>query len=73
MWTICSSFQNETRFAVDLNNFGFYANGILEVNLSSLYVPETVDYSDEPVRNVQNSVNNKMHLDLLTKLLSAYT
>ncbi|XP_029950379.1 protein GPR108 [Salarias fasciatus] len=41
---------NETRFAVDLNNFGFYANGTLNVTLSHLRVPDgQVDYSTHPV------------------------
>lgn len=42
--------KNETRFAVDLNNFGFYANGTLNVNLSSLWLHEkVVNYSTYPV------------------------
>ncbi|XP_073321425.1 protein GPR108 [Pagrus major] len=42
--------KNETRFAVDLNNFGFYANGTLDVNLLSLRIPEQlVNYSTHPV------------------------
>ncbi|XP_067354028.1 protein GPR108 [Channa argus] len=42
--------KNETRFAVDLNNFGFYANGSLDVNLLSLRLPENpVNYSIYPV------------------------
>ncbi|KAM4584557.1 protein GPR108 [Odontesthes bonariensis] len=42
--------KNETRFAVDLNNFGFYANGTLDVSLSSLWLKETlVNYSTYPV------------------------
>ncbi|XP_049427784.1 protein GPR108-like isoform X1 [Epinephelus fuscoguttatus] len=42
--------KNETRFAVDLNNFGFYANGTLDVNLLSLRLPEQlVNYSLYPV------------------------
>ncbi|XP_029284170.1 protein GPR108 [Cottoperca gobio] len=42
--------KNETRVAVDLNNFGFYANGTLEVNLVSLRIPEQlVNYSVHPV------------------------
>lgn len=42
---------NETRFAVDLNNFGFYANGTLDVNLMSLRLTgdQSVDYSTHPV------------------------
>ncbi|XP_026215042.1 protein GPR108 isoform X1 [Anabas testudineus] len=32
--------KNETRTAVDLNNFGFYANGTLDVNLLSLHLPD---------------------------------
>lgn len=35
--------KNETRFAVDLNNFGFYANGTLDVNLRSLSIPKLND------------------------------
>ncbi|XP_047222371.1 protein GPR108 [Girardinichthys multiradiatus] len=34
------SLKNETRFAVDLNNFGFFANGTLNVTLSSLWLNE---------------------------------
>ncbi|XP_017268303.1 protein GPR108 [Kryptolebias marmoratus] len=42
--------KNETRFAVDLNNFGFYANGTLDVNLSALWIKETVvNYTLYPV------------------------
>ncbi|KAM6941330.1 protein GPR108 [Lycodopsis pacificus] len=42
--------KNETRFSVDLNTFGFYANGTLDVNLLSLRLPEqVVDYSLYPV------------------------
>lgn len=41
---------DETRFAVDLINFGFYANGTLNVTLSHLQVPEKqVDYNTHPV------------------------
>ncbi|CAN9510602.1 unnamed protein product [Ophioblennius macclurei] len=41
---------NETRFAVDLNNFGFYANGTLDVKLSHLRVPDKrVNSSLQPV------------------------
>lgn len=40
---------NETRFAVDLNNFGFYAGGTLDVKLSHLRVPENLDYSTRPI------------------------
>ncbi|XP_056265820.1 protein GPR108-like [Pseudoliparis swirei] len=40
--------QNETRFVVDLNNFGFYANGTLDVNVS-LRLPEQLNYSAYPV------------------------
>lgn len=47
---ICSSSQNETRFAVDLNNFGFFPNGTLDVNLLSLRLPDQlVNYSAYPV------------------------
>ncbi|XP_075938822.1 protein GPR108 isoform X1 [Anarhichas minor] len=42
--------KNETRFSVDLNTFGFYANGTLDVNLLSLRLPEqVVNYSLYPV------------------------
>ncbi|XP_015238727.1 PREDICTED: protein GPR108-like isoform X5 [Cyprinodon variegatus] len=42
--------KNETRFAVDLNNFGFFANGTLDVNLTSLGLNEKlVNYSIYPV------------------------
>ncbi|XP_026159875.1 protein GPR108 [Mastacembelus armatus] len=42
--------KNETRFAVDLNNFGFYANGTLDVNLLYLRLPiQLVNYSVYPV------------------------
>ncbi|MEQ2304355.1 hypothetical protein AMECASPLE_026189, partial [Ameca splendens] len=34
------SLKNETRFVVDLNNFGFFANGTLNVTLSSLWLNE---------------------------------
>ncbi|KAM9314522.1 protein GPR108 [Pholidichthys leucotaenia] len=40
--------QNETRFAVDLNNFGFYANGTLDVHLTNLKLKET-NFSLYPV------------------------
>lgn len=40
---------NETRFAVDLNNFGFYTNGTLDVNLTALHLPDGVNYSKYPV------------------------
>uniref|UniRef100_A0A8C9WUS0 G protein-coupled receptor 108 n=1 Tax=Sander lucioperca TaxID=283035 RepID=A0A8C9WUS0_SANLU len=44
--------SNETRFAVDLNTFGFYANGTLDVNLVSLRLQEQlVNYSNYPVRS----------------------
>lgn len=47
---MCACAQNETRYAVDLNNFGFYADGILEVNLTSLHLSdESVDFSAQPV------------------------
>lgn len=35
--------KNETRSSVDLNNFGFYANGTLDVNLHSLIISEKTD------------------------------
>ncbi|XP_038152494.1 protein GPR108-like isoform X3 [Cyprinodon tularosa] len=42
--------KNETRFAVDINNFGFFANGTLYVNLTSLGLNEKlVNYSIYPV------------------------
>ncbi|AWP05251.1 putative protein GPR108-like [Scophthalmus maximus] len=43
--------RNETRFGVDLNTFGFYANGTLDVNLISLHLPseQLVNYSIHPV------------------------
>ncbi|XP_042340985.1 protein GPR108-like [Plectropomus leopardus] len=41
--------KNETRSTVDLNNFGFYANGTLDVNLLSLRLPEQrVNYTLYP-------------------------
>lgn len=44
------SSQNETRFAVDLNNFGFFPNGTLDVNLHSLRLTDKeVNYSTYPV------------------------
>lgn len=42
--------QNETRYAVDLNNFGYYADGTLDVNLTSLHLSdESVNFSAQPV------------------------
>ncbi|XP_075869481.1 protein GPR108 [Nelusetta ayraudi] len=42
--------NNETRYAVDLNNFGFFADGTLDVNLMSLHLSdESVDFSAYPV------------------------
>ncbi|XP_028454285.1 protein GPR108 isoform X2 [Perca flavescens] len=42
--------MNETRFSVDINTFGFYANGTLDVNLVSLRLPDqVVNYSSHPV------------------------
>uniref|UniRef100_A0A1A8FNV9 G protein-coupled receptor 108 n=1 Tax=Nothobranchius korthausae TaxID=1143690 RepID=A0A1A8FNV9_9TELE len=41
--------KNETRLAVDLNNFGFFADGTLDVNLTSLSIPEKLNYSSLPV------------------------
>ncbi|XP_069023700.1 protein GPR108 isoform X1 [Embiotoca jacksoni] len=42
--------MDETRSVVDLNNFGFYANGTLDVNLFSLRLPEKrVNYSMFPI------------------------
>lgn len=41
--------MNETRVSVDLNNFGFFANGTLNVSLSSLRLNEKVNYSVYPV------------------------
>uniref|UniRef100_A0A1A7YAX2 G protein-coupled receptor 108 n=1 Tax=Iconisemion striatum TaxID=60296 RepID=A0A1A7YAX2_9TELE len=40
--------ENETRSAVDLNNFGFFANGTLDVNMSFLLV-QKLDYTAFPV------------------------
>ncbi|KAI3353432.1 hypothetical protein L3Q82_019961 [Scortum barcoo] len=46
--------KNETRFVVDLNNFGFYANGTLDVNLLSLKLPEQlVNYSAFPAEETE--------------------
>ncbi|XP_071399207.1 protein GPR108 [Centroberyx affinis] len=41
--------NNETRFVVHLNTFGFYANGTLDVNLHSLRLQDVVDYNKFPV------------------------
>ncbi|XP_028305261.1 protein GPR108 [Gouania willdenowi] len=42
--------MNETRSVIDLNNFGFFVNGTLEVKLSALRVQESlVNYSLQPV------------------------
>ncbi|XP_051240841.1 protein GPR108 [Dicentrarchus labrax] len=42
--------KNETRSSVDLNNFGFFHNGTLDVNLLSLRLPDQlVNYSVYPV------------------------
>ncbi|XP_071359572.1 protein GPR108 isoform X2 [Trachinotus anak] len=43
--------ENETRSFIDLNNFGFYTNGSLDVNLTSLRLPSdpSVNYSTYPV------------------------
>lgn len=43
------SHQNENRFSVDLNNFGFFPNGTLDVNMHSLRLPEGLNYSVNPV------------------------
>ncbi|XP_043971567.1 protein GPR108 isoform X7 [Gambusia affinis] len=43
------SLNNETRFAIDLNNFGFFANGTLNVSMSSLWLNDIVNYSLYPV------------------------
>uniref|UniRef100_A0A8P4KI97 G protein-coupled receptor 108 n=1 Tax=Dicentrarchus labrax TaxID=13489 RepID=A0A8P4KI97_DICLA len=44
--------KNETRSSVDLNNFGFFHNGTLDVNLLSLRLPDQlVNYSVYPVRS----------------------
>ncbi|XP_054912594.1 protein GPR108 isoform X2 [Poeciliopsis prolifica] len=43
------SLKNETRFTIDLNNFGFFANGTLNVTLSSLWLSDLVNYSLYPV------------------------
>ncbi|XP_071783771.2 protein GPR108 [Centroberyx gerrardi] len=41
--------ENETRFVIHLNTFGFYANGTLDVNLHSLRLQDVVDYNKFPV------------------------
>lgn len=42
--------NNETRYVVDLNNFGFFADGYLVVNMTSLHLSdESVDFSAYPV------------------------
>ncbi|XP_008434243.1 protein GPR108 [Poecilia reticulata] len=43
------SLKNEIRSAVDLNNFGFFASGTLNVSLLSLWLSDSVDYSTSPV------------------------
>ncbi|KAM4595664.1 protein GPR108 [Fundulus diaphanus] len=44
------SLKNETRFTIDLNNFGFFATGTLNVTLSSLRLDKTlVNYNLNPV------------------------
>ncbi|XP_051802134.1 protein GPR108 isoform X1 [Acanthochromis polyacanthus] len=40
--------KNETRSVVDLNNFGFYADGTLDVNLHSLRIPSQRRNSSTP-------------------------
>lgn len=50
---VCSYNQNEIRHTIDLSDFGFYANGTLDVHLYSLRVPDTqVDFSKYPVSRV---------------------
>ncbi|KAL1005054.1 hypothetical protein UPYG_G00053920 [Umbra pygmaea] len=39
--------KDDTRYVVHLNSFGFYANGTLDVKVTSLKLPE--DHSDQPV------------------------
>lgn len=67
---------NEIRHTIDLNDFGFYANGTLDVHLHSLRVPETqVDFSKYPVgfslsRSRVNGVLSYTAEDLKTCLLA---
>uniref|UniRef100_A0A3B4B2T2 Uncharacterized protein n=1 Tax=Periophthalmus magnuspinnatus TaxID=409849 RepID=A0A3B4B2T2_9GOBI len=45
---------NETRFLVQLNTFGFYANGTLDVNLTALrFSEQQVNY---PVRHQRSEI-----------------
>lgn len=47
---VCFSSQHEARYTVDLNNFGFFPNGTLDVNMTSLRLPEKLmNYSAYPV------------------------
>ncbi|KAL1005051.1 hypothetical protein UPYG_G00053890 [Umbra pygmaea] len=39
--------KDDTRYVVHLNSFGFYANGTLDVNVTSLKLPE--EHSNQPV------------------------
>lgn len=43
------SLQNETRYYVDLNNFGFFPNATLDVNISLRLPEKQVNYSTYPV------------------------
>ncbi|KAI4896315.1 hypothetical protein NFI96_027689 [Prochilodus magdalenae] len=45
------SLNNETRFVVHLSTFGYFANGTLEVNLTSLSLPQVnkTNFSSNPV------------------------
>ncbi|XP_036413439.1 protein GPR108 [Colossoma macropomum] len=45
------SLSNETRSVVHLNTFGYFANGTLEVNLTSLYLPQIskTNFTTNPV------------------------
>ncbi|KAL6482566.1 hypothetical protein MHYP_G00106460 [Metynnis hypsauchen] len=45
------SLSNETRSVVHLNTFGYFANGTLEVNLTSLYLPHInkTNFTSNPV------------------------
>ncbi|TWW58947.1 protein GPR108-like [Takifugu flavidus] len=68
--------NNETRSYVDLNNFGFFPNGTLDVNLTSLRLPEKlVNGSAYPIgfslsRSRVNGVMSYAAKDVETCLLS---
>lgn len=55
--TVCESsarihqltLKNETRFVVHLNTFGYFANGFLDVNMSSLVLPNVKNDPNFPV------------------------